>query len=223
MPEVLTGEILLDVYRQGCFPMAPARDSDLVHLYSPDPRGIIPLERFHVPRSLRRTVRSGIFETRVDTAFEAVIRACGEPAADRPETWLNEGLIYLYVDLHRRGFAHSVETWKDGRLVGGLYGVALGGAFFGESMFSRATDASKVALVELVERLRRGGFVLLDTQYVTPHLARFGACEVPRERYMELLEAALGRKSSFPSGDYGLGAASAGGSSGPSQSSTQTS
>ncbi|MDX6748969.1 leucyl/phenylalanyl-tRNA--protein transferase [Geminicoccaceae bacterium 1502E] len=197
MPEVLTAELLLDVYRQGCFPMARGRDSDLVHLFSPDPRGIIPLDTFHVPRSLRKAVRGGRFEIRVDTAFEAVIRACGEPAPDRPETWLNEGLIQLYLDLHRRGFAHSVETWRDGLLVGGLYGVSQGAAFFGESMFSRVTDASKVALVALVDRLRRGGYRLLDTQYVTDHLIRFGAREVPREEYMALLREALGAQASF--------------------------
>jgi leucyl/phenylalanyl-tRNA--protein transferase len=170
--------------------------------YSPDPRAVIPLDAFHVPRSVARVARSGVFEMRSDTAFERVIRACAESRAERPETWLDERLIRPYLELHRTGFAHSVEAWRDGELVGGLYGVRLGAAFFGESMFSRpelgGRDSSKVCLVTLVEWLRAGGFRLLDTQFKTPHLARFGCVEIPRERYLELLEDALERTARWP-------------------------
>lgn len=156
--------------------------------FSPDPRAVIPLdERFHVPHGLRRTLKRGQFEVRVDTAFERVIRAC----ARRKDTWINGTIMASYVNLHRLGHAHSVEAWLDGELAGGLYGVALGGAFFGESMFHDVTDASKVALHALVERLRAHGFVLLDTQWTTPHLERFGTHEIPRAEYLELLSRAV--------------------------------
>ncbi|GIV59314.1 MAG: leucyl/phenylalanyl-tRNA--protein transferase [Rhodothermaceae bacterium] len=187
MDQRLTPELLLYGYRHGIFPMADPRDGDAVYWFDPDPRAVIPLDAFHVPKSLARLVRKGTFEVVTDRDFEGVMRAC----ADRPETWISEEIIQAYVALHRLGHAHSVECRRHGRLAGGLYGVALGGAFFGESMFHRERDASKVALVHLVERLRRGGFVLLDTQYLTPHLARFGAIEIPRAEYRRRLAAAL--------------------------------
>ena len=193
----LTPELLLAAYARGRFPMAGDRDDPNIHWIEPLRRGVLPLESFHVPRSLRKLVRKRPFELKIDTAFGAVINACAEPTPDRPRTWLNDALIDLYVVLHRRGHAHSVETWRDGRLVGGLYGLKLGGAFFGESMFSRERDASKVALVELVARLRAGGFRLLDTQFVTDHLRSFGALEVPRLQYHKMLEAALIGEADF--------------------------
>ena len=186
MHERLTPELLVRAYRTGVFPMAERRDGP-IFWYAPDPRAAIPLDEFHVPRSLRRTIARGTFEVRVNTAFPAVIRAC----AARAETWISDEIEGAYTELHRLGFAHSVESWRDGELAGGLYGVALGGAFFGESMFSRATDASKVALVALVERLRARGFTLLDVQFLTPHLARFGAVEIPRREYEHRLTVAL--------------------------------
>lgn len=199
-------ELLLRAYARGIFPMADPHTGKIDY-YSPDPRAVIPLADFHVPRSLARVARSGVFELRSDTAFEAVIRACAEPRPGRRETWLNERLIRAYLELHARGFAHSVEAWRDGRLVGGLYGVHLGAAFFGESMFSRpeagGRDSSKVCLAALVSWLRAGGFHLLDTQFVTPHLARFGCVEIPRERYLERLEEALERRGRWP-GDPGV-------------------
>lgn len=183
---MLDPELLLQAYCAGYFPMAGG-PGDEIRWHSPDPRAIIDLEGFRAPRRLLRTVRSGAFEVRVDTAFEAVIRAC----SDRPETWLSEELIAAYVALHRGGFAHSVESWSGEELAGGLYGVAIRGAFFGESMFSRRRDASKVALVALVERLRARGAALLDTQFITDHLAGFGAREIPRAEYLARLATAL--------------------------------
>ncbi|MGH6720254.1 MAG: leucyl/phenylalanyl-tRNA--protein transferase [Alphaproteobacteria bacterium] len=196
-PRDLDPELVLRAYAVGVFPMAEHRGDRGVHWVEPDRRGIVPLDRFHVPRRLGRTVASGRFEVRIDSAFDQVIRACAEPAAGRTETWINDAIIDAYTALHGAGHVHSVEAWRDGALVGGLYGVALGAAFFGESMFSRTRDASKVALVHLVERLRRGGFVLLDTQFMTEHLRQFGAIEVPRARYLELLADALGRSARF--------------------------
>ena len=192
MPARLSPELLVRAYCAGVFPMAQRRHGP-IGWYAPDPRGIIPLDAFHVPRSLRQTVARGVFEVRVNDDFPAVIRAC----AERDETWISPEIERTYTDLHRLGIAHSVEAWQDGRLAGGLYGVALGGAFFGESMFSRITDASKVALVALVERLRERGFALLDVQWVTPHLARFGAIEIPRREYERQLAAALRLPCSF--------------------------
>ncbi len=171
--------------------MARSRDDPRLYWIDPEERGILPLEGLHVSRSLRKTLDAKIFDIRCDTAFEQVMRACGEPAEDRPDTWINEEIVRLFVELHRLGLAHSVETWQGDRLVGGLYGLALGGAFCGESMFSRQTDASKVALVHLVARLRRGGFTLLDVQFVTDHLKRFGVVEIPREDYQARLAAAI--------------------------------
>jgi leucyl/phenylalanyl-tRNA--protein transferase len=161
--------------------------------YSPDPRAIFPLNEFKVPRSLRLTIRKGTFEVRINVGFEDVMRGC----AQRDETWISEEIIRSYVHLHELGYAHSVEAWKNGRLVGGLYGVAIGGAFFGESMFSVERDASKVALVFLVEHMNERGFRLLDTQYITPHLARFGAKEIPRDVYLKELQAAIAEECGF--------------------------
>ena len=181
---------LLDCYAAGVFPMGEARDDPRVFLVEPEQRGILPLEGFHVPSRLARTVRQDRFEVRCDTAFEAVIDACAAAAPGRDETWINAPIRRLYLALYARGAAHSVECWREERLVGGLYGVTLGGAFFGESMFSIERDASKVALVHLVARLRRGGWRLLDAQFRTPHLDQFGLREIPQPEYVEMLELA---------------------------------
>lgn len=178
-------ELLLQGYRLGVFPMAMEDES--IQWFSPDPRAILPLEDFHVPHALRRLVRKKVFETTMDTAFLKVIKAC----AKREDTWINLEIIESYTELHELGYAHSVETWKEGRLAGGLYGVAVGGAFFGESMFHRVTDASKVALVVLVEHLRARRFALLDTQWLTPHLQQFGGIEISRDHYLRLLRRAI--------------------------------
>jgi leucyl/phenylalanyl-tRNA--protein transferase len=188
---VLTADLLLRAYRLGMFPMAESRDSKALHWLDPEHRGILPLDEFHLPRSLLKTVRGSKFKVTADADFAATIAACAEARANRPETWINQELERLFIELYHLGFAHSIETWKDGRLVGGLYGACMGGAFFGESMFSTETDASKVALVHLVARLRLGGFVLLDTQFITSHLSRFGASEIPRAEYHELLSEAV--------------------------------
>jgi leucyl/phenylalanyl-tRNA--protein transferase len=171
--------------------MGEARDDPRVFLVEPDQRGVIPLDAFRIPSRLARTVRSNLYEVRVDTAFAAVLDGCAHPAPGREDTWINGPIRRLYLALHARGAAHSVECWKDEVLVGGLYGVTLGGAFFGESMFSRARDASKVALVHLVARLRRGGWSLLDAQFLTDHLTQFGAMETPQPAYLRRLRAAL--------------------------------
>ena len=194
----LTAELLLQAYAAGIFPMAESAEDPELYWVDPTRRGVLPLDAFHVPRRLRRTLRHAPFEIRCDSAFEAVLRGCAEPAPERPQTWINERIVELYVELARRGAAHSVETWHAGELVGGLYGVQLGAAFFGESMFSRVTDASKVALVHLVARLRHGGFRLLDTQFVTEHLLQFGAVEIPRREYQTRLAAALREEARFP-------------------------
>lgn len=196
-PQHLTPELLLRAYAAGIFPMAQSRHDRNVFWVDPKMRGILPLDHFHVPHSLRKVVRKGLFEIRFNTAFEQVITFCAQSVKGRRETWINGEIERVYTQLHRMGFVHSVETWIENRLVGGLYGVALGAAFFGESMFSRATDASKVALVYLVERLRAGGFQLLDTQFVTDHLRRFGATEVPVRQYLVMLEDALCHKARF--------------------------
>ena len=182
---------LLDCYARGVFPMADARDDPQVFLIDPERRGVIPLDGFHLSRRLARTVRSDAFEVRTDTAFLQVVQTCAEARPDRTETWINHPIERLYSQLHEAGSAHSVECWRDGELLGGLYGVTLRGAFFGESMFSRARDASKVALVHLVARLIAGGFTLLDTQFLTEHLAQFGAVEINRAAYHRRLKAAL--------------------------------
>jgi leucyl/phenylalanyl-tRNA--protein transferase len=193
----LTPEILLRAYSVGLFPMAERRDDPTLYWIDPEKRGILPLDKFHVSARLRRTVRAGRFEVRCDTAFRQVIEACAQPGPGRSETWINQEILRLYGELHKMGRAHSVECWREQRLVGGLYGVALGGAFFGESMFSRESDASKVALVHLVARLKKGGFKLLDTQFVTDHLSQFGAREIHRDGYRELLAAALDVNATF--------------------------
>jgi leucyl/phenylalanyl-tRNA--protein transferase len=193
----LTPDLLLCAYASGLFPMANDRHDPTIHWIDPKRRGVLPLHRFHQPRSLRKTIRRGLFEVRVDRAFSQVIEACAEARPERPRTWLNDELIALYCALHRRGYAHSVEAWADRRLVGGVYGVSLGAAFFGESMFTRARDASKVALAALVERLSAGGYRLLDTQFVTDHLRRFGAIEIARERYRRELQRALATSAVF--------------------------
>lgn len=184
-------DLLLHAYRNAVFPMA-MEDGEIAW-FSPDPRAIIPLDTFHVPHGLRRTLKKNPFEVRINTAFEAVMRAC----ARRDETWINDEIVESYVNLHRLGYAHSVEAWAGDELAGGLYGVAIGGAFFGESMFHEKTDASKVALHALVERLRSRGFTLLDTQWITPHLQTFGALEIPRTVYRQLLAASVSRHCTF--------------------------
>lgn len=187
----LTPDILLRTYRLGTFPMAADRDDPVLHWRDPVLRGTLPLDGLHVPRSLRKVFRRQRFSLTVDRQFRRVIEGCAEATPERPCTWINDTLIDLYTALHRRGHAHSVETWHGDQLVGGVYGVRIAGAFFGESMFSRMTDASKVALVELAVRLRAGGFALLDTQYLTDHLARFGCVEITRADYKRRLRAAL--------------------------------
>jgi leucyl/phenylalanyl-tRNA--protein transferase len=183
--DVIDPRLLLEAYAQGVFPMA-MEDGEM-GWFSPDPRGIIPIREFHVPHGLKRLLRRGAYEVRLNTAFTAVMRGC----ADRESTWINESILRSYVRLFELGFAHSVETWMGHRLVGGLYGVAIGGAFFGESMFSRETGASQVALHALVRRLDERGFTLLDTQWTTEHLSRFGAHEITREDYLRRLERAI--------------------------------
>jgi len=194
----LTPEILLRAYAEGLFPMAERRDAPLLYWVSPEKRGIIPLDSFHVPRRLARTIRGNVFEVTADRCFRQVMEACAAPAPGRTESWINDEILRLYTALHASGHAHSVECWQDGALAGGLYGVRLGAAFFGESMFSRRRDASKVALVHLLTGLKRGNFVLLDTQFITAHLARFGAIEIPRERYLLKLQDALNREALWP-------------------------
>lgn len=193
----LDPDLLLRAYRLGAFPMADSVDADDVFWVEPKKRGIIPLNGFHCPRSLAKTVRQDRFTVTVDTDFGGVMRACAAAAPDREDSWINGTILDAYAALHARGNAHSVECWHDGALVGGLYGVKLGAAFFGESMFSRVRDASKVALVHLVARLRVGGFRLLDTQFLTSHLAGFGAVEVPRAAYRVQLEGALAGAGDF--------------------------
>ena len=193
----ITPGILLKAYACGIFPMAETADDPTMFWVDPTERGILPLDGFHIPRSLRKTIRQGIFEMRYDTAFPAVLDACAEPAPDRPQTWINAEIRALYLSLFHDGHAHSVEAWYEGKLVGGLYGVSLGGAFFGESMFSRQTDASKVSLAYLVDRLRHGGFRLLDTQFITGHLAQFGVIEIERAEYHALLEEAIALPATF--------------------------
>ena len=190
MANIIPPETLLALYSQGLFPMAGPEG---LHLYSPDPRGIIPLDGFHIPHGTRRALRDRTWEIRLDTAFEQVLLGC----AEREDTWIDETIFHSYTELHRLGHAHSVEVWLDGALAGGLYGVRIGAAFFGESMFHRVTGASKVALCHLVEMLRQGGFLLLDTQWITPHLASFGAIEVPRALYLKMLAEAVTKTGSL--------------------------
>ena len=194
----ITPEILLAAYAEGIFPMAERRDDPTLFWVSPEIRGVIPLNGFHVPKRLARTVRSDHFQVTTDVAFLDVMQACAEAAPDRKESWINAEIIRLYAALHAVGHAHSIECWRDDALVGGLYGVSLGGAFFGESMFSRERDASKVALVHLIAQLKRGGYVLLDAQFQTEHLRQFGTQEIPRADYLARLHAALAVHAYWP-------------------------
>jgi leucyl/phenylalanyl-tRNA---protein transferase len=188
----LTTKVLVEAYSNGYFPMADSREGP-IWWYSPDPRAVIPLDGFRISRSLRQRVRKGTYEIRFDTAFEAVIKACG----NRKETWISDEIIRGYIGLHRDGFAHSVESWHQGSLAGGLYGVSIGGAFFGESMFCHQPDASKVALVALVEHLRTRGFLLLDSQFMNEHIRQFGTIEIPRGEYLRQLRVALKVETNF--------------------------
>jgi leucyl/phenylalanyl-tRNA---protein transferase len=191
----ITPQMLLAAYAQGLFPMGERRDDPTLYWVSPDRRGVLPLDAFHVPHRLARTVRSGRFSVTCDQAFGRVMEECAAPRPGREQSWINSEIVRLYGALFGGGHAHSVECWRDGKLAGGLYGVSLGGAFFGESMFSNERDASKVALVHLVERLKSSGYMLLDTQFLTAHLARFGAVEIPREQYLLLLQDAIRREA----------------------------
>lgn len=187
----ITPELLLRAYSIGLFPMSDAADDPEIFWVEPELRGILPLDQFHVSKSLAKAIRQKPFDIRFDTAFDAVIAKCAEEVENRPSTWINETIRDLYGALHRLGHAHSVEAWEGDELVGGLYGVSLGSAFFGESMFSRRTNASKICLVYLVERLKARGFTLLDTQFTTEHLKTFGAIDIPKEGYLKLLDKAM--------------------------------
>ena len=193
----ITPEILLRAYSVGVFPMADSAEDDQIFWVEPEWRGVLPLDGFHVPRSLARTIRRGTFDVRFDTDFKGVIEGCAGGGPERPKTWINQPIRELYSELFRLGHCHTVESWFDGELVGGLYGVTLGRAFFGESMFSRKTDASKVALVRLIERLRERGFILCDTQFVTAHLERFGVVALHRDDYDKVLAEALEGSARF--------------------------
>ncbi len=188
MKEKITCELLLNAYANGYFPMAKSKDDPEIYWFYPEQRGILPLDDFHVPVSLAKFIKKHPFEITTNKAFVDVISSCAERDED---TWINDRIMQLYCQLHDMGFAHSVECWREGALVGGLYGVSLGGAFFGESMFSRETNASKAALVHLVELLKASGYTLLDAQYVNEHLKQFGITEIPREEYLQLLKDAL--------------------------------
>lgn len=196
-PLDLTPDMLLRAYAIGVFPMAEDRDDPDLFWIDPRMRGVMPFERFHVPRRLAKTIRQERYHVTFDHAFEEVMEGCAEMTSRRPRTWINDKILTLYTSLYRMDHAHSVEVWEHGELVGGLYGVSLGGAFFGESMFSRARDASKVGLVHLVARLTRGGFTLLDSQFVTRHLENFGAIELPRAEYRTLLAEAIAHDADF--------------------------
>ncbi|MEO9457438.1 MAG: leucyl/phenylalanyl-tRNA--protein transferase [Lentilitoribacter sp.] len=188
---MLTPQILLKAYSCGLFPMSESADDPELFWVDPEVRGIIPLDNFHTPRSLKKVINRGIFDIKINTDFMQVMRECAKETDDRPTTWINDTILKLYHDLHLTGHAHSIEAWKDGELVGGLYGVSLGSAFFGESMFSRATDASKVCLAFLVKHMIKNNFTLLDTQFTTDHLIRFGAVDIPRDEYTILLSKAM--------------------------------
>ncbi len=193
----ITPQVLLQAYAAGVFPMAESASDPALYWVEPDERGIIPLDDFHIPRSLRKRVRQKTYDIRIDTAFNRVIAECAARSDSRKETWINKRIITLYSQLHKMGCAHSVESWLDGELVGGLYGIRIGAAFFGESMFSRSTDASKVALVHLIARLKCGGFTLLDAQFVNPHLLQFGTRAIKKADYHKLLEPALEKDADF--------------------------
>lgn len=214
MPARFGTDELLICYRRGVFPMADSRDDPSLFLVDPELRGLLPLDAFHIPKRLKRRICQDPFRVTFDTAFTRVIEACAEPHADRPNTWINSSIVNLYSALHRQGHAHSVECWDGDTLVGGLYGVALGGAFFGESMFSRADDVSKIALVHLVARLIDRGFVLLDAQFYNPHLSQFGLIEVTRGEFRTRLKRALKVPATFHpphgAGDQSIGSGPAG-------------
>jgi leucyl/phenylalanyl-tRNA--protein transferase len=199
----ITPQVLLKAYAVGIFPMAESADDPGLYWIEPDQRGVIPLDAFHLPRRLARTVASDRFEIVIDRDFDGVITACAEATTERPKTWINNRIRRLYKELFEMGACHTVEAWRGGQLVGGLYGVDLGAAFFGESMFSRERDASKVALVHLVARLKVGGYALLDTQFTTKHLRQFGAVDIDKRRYQQLLDRAVRRSADF----YRLGGA----------------
>jgi leucyl/phenylalanyl-tRNA--protein transferase len=210
---LLTPEILLKAYQAGIFPMAESANDPELFWVDPERRGILPLDGFHLSRRLRRVVRQNRFEVRVDSDFPSTLAGCSEATEKRPNTWINTEIVRLYTALFENGAVHSIESWQEGALVGGLYGVSIGGVFFGESMFSRVTDASKVALVHLVALLRAGEYRLLDMQFLTPHLAQFGAIEVPRAQYQRLLAEALRYRCGFPPG-FGAGDGRVGGGAG---------
>jgi leucyl/phenylalanyl-tRNA---protein transferase len=193
----ITPQILLQAYAAGVFPMAESAGDPALYWVEPEERGIIPLDGFHISRSLRKRVKHQTYEIRIDAAFNQVIAECAAKSDSRKETWINKRIISLYSQLHKMGCAHSVESWLDGELVGGLYGIRIGSAFFGESMFSRSTDASKVALVHLIARLKYGGFTLLDAQFVNPHLLQFGSLAIKKADYHKLLEPALEKDADF--------------------------
>jgi leucyl/phenylalanyl-tRNA--protein transferase len=193
----ITPQVLLKAYACGLFPMAESADDPSLFWLEPEQRGILPLDNVHVPRRLKRTIRNDLFEIRISTDFQGVIDGCSAPMPGRQKTWINREIRRLYGELFEMGHCHTVEAWQDGDLVGGLYGVSLNGAFFGESMFSFKTDASKVCLIHLVARLKKGGYTLLDTQFVTGHLAKFGTLEVPKDEYNVLLSSALQRETDF--------------------------
>jgi leucyl/phenylalanyl-tRNA---protein transferase len=197
VPIEITPKVLLNAYAHGIFPMAESASDPTLYWIAPEHRGILPLDQVRVPARLARTIRQGKFTVKVDNDFRGVIAGCAASRPGRRSTWINKRIVELYAELFRMGFCHTIETWQDGRLVGGLYGVHLGGAFFGESMFSTERDASKVALVYLAARLIHGGFTLLDTQFVTDHLRQFGAIEIPRETFQKQLGEALGHHSGF--------------------------
>lgn len=190
-------QLVLSAYMQGIFPMAHPEEQGSIYWYAPDPRAILPLQDFHCPRRLAQTVKNKPYDIAIDRDFEGVINACAAPRKTQQQTWISSGLAKTYIKLHEMGFAHSVEAWKDGELVGGLYGVSIGGFFAGESMFYRATDASKICLVYLVRRMKERGFALLDIQFMTDHLAQFGAIEIPRDDYEQRLAEAIERDCTF--------------------------
>ncbi len=202
----ITADLVLKAYAVGVFPMSEGREDDRMFWVDPDRRGVLPLDDFHLPKRLRRTVRSERYAVKVDRRFQSVIEQCAAPSSGRYSTWINHDIQDLFLELYDLGYAHSVEVYREGELVGGLYGLALGGAFFGESMFSRARDASKVALVHLVGRLIRGNFLLLDCQFITDHLRQFGAVEIDRDEYRRRLSEALNQPSDFFAGGRDLSA-----------------
>jgi leucyl/phenylalanyl-tRNA--protein transferase len=197
MQLVLTPELLMEAYRQGLFPMAYNSGSPFIHWVCPEERGQLSIQDLHLSRKLKKTIHKNPFDIRVDTDFAGVVAACADPTPARPETWINASIFKVFCELHARGAAHSVECWRDGKLVGGVYGLALGGAFFGESMFSRETDASKIALFHLMARLWKGRFTLFDTQFVNDHLKQFGAYELKHDDYKKRLDAAMSVDADF--------------------------